>query len=72
MEIANALDKKEEYKYSDHDDLDYFGIKGIENLFEYIEDSEYCRPILVKSNFKNSYQYYEITGDRSKKVLVKQ
>ena len=72
MEIANALDKKEEYKYSDHDDLDYFGIKDIENLFEYIEDSEYCRPILVKSNFKNSYQYYEITGDRSKKVLVKQ
>ena len=69
MEIANALDKKEEYKYSDDldDDLDYFGIKGIENLFDYIEDSEYYRPILVKSNFKNSYQYYEITGDRSKK-----
>ena len=67
MEIANALDKKEEYKYSDHDDLDYFGIKGIENLFEYIEDSEYCRPILVKSNFKNSYQYYELRAIEAKK-----
>ena len=67
MEIANALDKKEEYKYSDHDDLDYFGIKGIENLFEYIEDSEYCRPILVKSNFKNSYQYYELRAIEGKK-----
>ena len=27
VELVNALDKKEEHKHSDHDDLDYFGIK---------------------------------------------
>ena len=53
IKIANTLNKKEEYKYSNHGDLDYFGIKDIENLFEYIEDSQYYRPILVKSSFKN-------------------
>ena len=67
IEIANTLNKKEEYKYSNHGDLDYFGIKDIENLFEYIKDSEYYRPILVKSSFKNNYEYYEIRGDRNKK-----
>lgn len=29
IDIANILDKKEEHKYSDYDDLDYFGIRGI-------------------------------------------
>ena len=32
VKLANTLDKKEEYKHSDHDDLDYFGIKELENL----------------------------------------
>ena len=32
VKLANALDKKEEYKHSDHDDLDYFGIKELENI----------------------------------------
>ena len=32
VKLANILDKKEEYKHSDHDDLDYFGIKELENL----------------------------------------
>ena len=27
VKLANTLDKKEEHKHSDHDDLDYFGIK---------------------------------------------
>ena len=29
VKLANTLDKKEEYKHSDHDDLDYFGIKEL-------------------------------------------
>ena len=29
IDIANILDKKEEHKYSDYDDLDYFGIRRI-------------------------------------------
>ena len=32
IELANILNKKEIYKIADYDDLDYFGIKDIENL----------------------------------------
>ena len=32
VELVNTFDKKEEYKHSDHDDLDYFGIRKLENL----------------------------------------
>ena len=33
VKLANTLDKKEEHKHSDRDDLDYFGIRKLENLF---------------------------------------
>ena len=29
VQLANTLDKKEEHKHSDHDDLDYFGIREL-------------------------------------------
>ena len=72
IELANALNKKEEYKYHNYDDLDYFGIKDIENLFINIDDSDYYKPILVNSSFKNNYEYYEIRGDKNKKLSIKQ
>ena len=31
VKLANTLDKKEEHKHSDHDDLNYFGIRELEN-----------------------------------------
>ena len=43
MELANILDKKENYKYNDYDDLDYFGIKDLENLFNNISDVDYYK-----------------------------
>ena len=33
VELVNTLNKKE-YKYHDHDDLDYYGMRDIENLFD--------------------------------------
>ena len=33
IQLANALNKREEYKHSDNKDLDYFEIRDIENLF---------------------------------------
>ena len=66
------LIKKKEYKYSDYDDLDYFGIKDIENLFINIDDADFYKPTLVKSSFKNNFPYYEIRGDRDKNISVKQ
>ena len=66
--LAKTLDKKEEYKYHDRDDLDYYGIRDIENLFDNNNDnfSDYYKPILIESSFKNNYKYYESRGDKDK------
>ena len=31
VKLVNTFDKKEEYKHSDRDDLDYFGIKELDD-----------------------------------------
>ena len=61
VELVNTLDKKEEHKHSDHDDLDYFGIRELEKLFDDIDivDDNYYKPVLVRSSFKRNYEYYE-------------
>ena len=72
-ELVNAFEKKEEYKHSDRDDLDYFGIKELEKLFGGTDNGDnYYKPVLVKSSFKDGYKYYESKGDRDKKLSVKQ
>ena len=74
LELVKTLDKKEKYKYHDCNDLDYYGIRDIENLFGNVDvdDDNYYKPILVKSSFKNNYKYYESRGDKDKKLSVKQ
>ena len=73
VKLVNTFDKKEEYKHSDRDDLDYFGIKELENLFGGPDnDDNYYKPVLVKTSFKDGYKYYESRGDRDKKLSVKQ
>ena len=69
VELVNTLNKKETYQYHDHDDLDYYGIRDIENLFSNADD--YYKPILVGSAFKNNYKYYESRGDKDKKTISK-
>ena len=76
VELVNNLNKNEEYKLNDRDDLDYYGIRDIENLFTNDDDNDdddnYYKPVLVKSSFKDSYKYYESRSDKNKKLLVKQ
>ena len=72
IKLANTLDKKEEYKHSDHDELDYFRIRELENLFGDIGNDDYYKPVLVKSSFKRNYKRYESRGDKDKKLSVKQ
>ena len=74
IELANTLDKKEKHKHSDYNDLDYFGIRDIKNLFISADDNyyDYYEPALVKSSFKNNYEYYEIRGDKDKKLSIHQ
>ena len=72
VKLVNTLNKKETYKYHNCDDLDYYGIRDIENLFDNDNDNDYYKPILVESSFKNNYKYYESRGDKDKKLSVKQ
>ena len=72
VKLVRTLDKKEKYKYHDRDDLDYHGIRDIENLFDNVNDNDYYKPILVKSSFKENYKYYESRGDKDKKLSVEQ
>ena len=41
VKLANSLDKKEEHKHNDRDDLYYFGIRELEKLFDDIDDDNY-------------------------------
>ena len=70
IELLVSLTKQEKYQYSDYHDLDYFGVRDIENLSDYVDD--YYKPILTKSSFRNKCQYYEIRGDRYKVLSLKQ
>ena len=72
LELVNKLNKKEKYRYHDRDDLDYHGIRDIENLFDNVNDNDYYKPILVKSSFNESYKYYESRGDKDKKLSIQQ
>ena len=74
VKLVKTLDKKEEYKYDHRDDLDYYGIRDIENLFDNNNDNDdnYYKPVLVKTSFKDDYKYYENRGDKDKKLSVKQ
>ena len=74
VELVNTLNKKEKYKYNDRDDLDYYGIRDIQNLFDDNTDTDdnYYKPVLVKTSFKGVYEYYESRDDKDKKLSVKQ
>ena len=41
VKLANSLDKKEEHKHNDRDDLYYIGIRELEKLFDDIDDDNY-------------------------------
>ena len=72
LELVHTLNKKE-YKYHDCDDLDYYGIRYIENLFDNVNDNDhdYYKPMLVEGSFNDNYKYYESRGNKDKKLLVK-
>ena len=70
--FVRILNDKEKYSLYDRDDLVYYGIRDIENLFDEVSEEDFYKPILVKSSFKGNYKYYESRGDKEKKLSVKQ
>ena len=71
LELVNKLNKEEKYRYHDRDDLDYHGLRDIENVFDNIDD-DYYKPILAKSSFDENYKYYDSRGDKHKKLSIEQ
>ena len=72
FELVNKLNKKEKYKYHGRDDLDYHGIRDMENVFDDVDNDDYYKPMLFKSSFKENYKYYESRGNKDKKLSVNQ
>ena len=70
--LVRILNDKEKHSLYDRDDLDQYGIRDIENLFDEASEEDYYKPILVKSSFKGNYKYYESRGDKEKRLSVKQ
>ena len=71
--LVRILDNKEKCVPGNHDDLDYYGIRDIENSFdEASEEDYYYKPIFVKSSHKCSYKHYESNGDKERILSVKQ
>ena len=63
---------KEKHCPYDSNDLDYYGIRDTENLFDEVSEEDYYKPILVKSSFKDHYKQYESKGDKEKRLSVRQ
>ena len=77
--VVRILNDKEKHSPHDCDDLDNYGIRDIETLFDEANEEEYYKPIFVKSFHKGNFKYYERdiekrhgNGDIEKRLSVKQ
>ena len=71
VELTNNLYYKQKSHHSLHHDKTYFGIKDIEHLYNDKIDY-YYEPILLWSSFENSFEEYEIRGDKWKNLSLKE
>ena len=73
-EIKQNLIKLEKNlnKYYDYDDIEYRGIRDVENLLNQLTDDDYYKPIKTKGAFNGNYIEYESRGDKNKKLSVKE
>ena len=56
IELEKSLFKLN--KYYDYDDIEYKGIRDVENLFNQSTDEDYYKPIKTKSAFNGNYIEY--------------
>ena len=64
--LVRIFNDKEKRNSHDLDDLDYYGIRDIETLFDEASEEDYYKPIFVKSSHKGNYKYYESNRDKKK------
>ena len=71
INLTRDLKNKQKYHHSAYHDQNYYGIKDIEHLFnETIDD--YYKQILVRFAFDSNFEEYEITGNKHKKLTLKE
>ena len=46
-------------KYYDYDDIEYKGIRDIENLYDLSINKDYYKPIIINDTFNSNYIEYE-------------
>ena len=56
--------------YYDYDDVEYKGIKDINDLFDFSISEDYYKPIIAKGTFNNNYIQYESKGDKDKILTI--
>ena len=71
VQITNTLYNKQKYNNSNHHDQTYYGIKDIEQLFNTTNHNDYYKLILARISFENSFEEYEMRGDKNKNLLLK-
>ena len=66
--LKEDLNKLKRHQYNIIEDIDYKGIKEIENLFNKINEEDYYEPIKTKHTFDDDYIEYESRGDEDKNL----
>ena len=59
-------------KYYDYDDIEYKGIRDVNNLFNLSIDEDYHKPIKTNDGFNSNYIEYESIGDKNKTLSIKE
>ena len=59
-------------KHYHYDDVEYKGMRDIENLFSEFDEEDYHKPIKTKDAFNNNYIDYESRGDKDKKLSLRE
>ena len=70
IKLEEDINRLEKHCYRDDNDLDYKGIRQIENLFHEV-NKDYYKPIKIKGTFNNNYIQYENRGDKDKGLSVR-
>ena len=68
--LKEDLNKLKRHRYNIIEDIDYKGIKEIENLFNKINEEDYYKPIKTKHAFDDDYIEYESRGDKNSNLSL--
>ena len=69
-DLKENLNKLKRYRYNIVDNIDYKGIREIENLFNEINGEDYYEPIKSNHAFDDDYIEYESRRDKDNNLLL--